>query len=91
MEAGQEEKAIIIGSEEHGELEELAGLVRSATAGSWARSIGVRAKPDAAFVGEGKLWELKGSAPAKEANLAVFDDELTPVQTRNLQKNCRRW
>ena len=90
MEAGQEEKAIIIGSEEHGELEELAGLVRSAG----GRVVGTvywrKAKPDAAFfVGEGKLWELKDQLRLKEANLAVFDDELTPVQTRNLQKELQ--
>lgn len=90
MEEGQAEKTIIIGSEEHGELEELAGLVRSAG----GRVVGTvylrRSKHDAAFfLGEGKLWELKDKLRLEEATLAVFDDELTPVQARNLEEELQ--
>lgn len=88
--ADQAEKAIIVGAEEDGELEELAGLVHSAG----GRVVGMvywrKAKPDAAyFLGEGKLWELKDQLRINEADLVVFDDELTPVQMRNLQEELQ--
>ncbi len=36
------------------------------------------------YMGEGKLEELKEAVETLEADLVVFDDELSPVQTRNI-------
>ncbi|HHW13023.1 MAG TPA: GTPase HflX [Firmicutes bacterium] len=83
----QREKAIIAGSEEEGSLDELAALVESAGGQVVERLVLRRTKPDPAFfLTEGKLWELKELVGAKDAALVVFDEELTPVQTRNLEE-----
>jgi len=42
------------------------------------------------YVGKGKLEELVKIAEAKEADLVIFDDEITPAQQRNLQKAFSR-
>jgi len=43
------------------------------------------------FVGKGKLEEIKTFTRAMDVNWAVFDDDLTPSQLRNLEKvlKCR--
>ena len=83
----QNEKAIIVGSEEGGSLDELAALVESAGGQVVERLILRRSKPDPAFfLTEGKMWELKGLVSAEDAALVVFDDELSPVQARNLEE-----
>lgn len=38
------------------------------------------------YVGKGKLDELIRIAEEKQADLVIFDDEITPAQQRNLQK-----
>lgn len=38
------------------------------------------------FVGSGKLAEINEYIKANEINLAVFDDELSPSQQRNIEK-----
>jgi GTP-binding protein HflX len=38
------------------------------------------------FLGKGKLAELKELAEEREADLVVFNDDLTPSQVRNLEK-----
>jgi len=49
--------------------------------------IQVRQRPSAAtFLGKGKLEELKHLIEEKEADLVIFDQELTPVQLRNIEK-----
>ena len=81
------EKTIIVGTEEQGNLEELSGLVWSAGGRVVGRLYKRREKPNPAFfLGEGKLWELKDQLRIEGAALAVFDDELTPVQARNLER-----
>lgn len=46
----------------------------------------VRQRPSAAtFIGKGKLEELKHLIEEKEADLVIFDQELTPVQLRNIE------
>ncbi|HHT05263.1 MAG TPA: GTPase HflX [Hydrogenispora sp.] len=83
----QREKAIIVGSEEGGSLDELAALVESAGGQVVGRLVPRRTKPDPAFfLTEGKMWELKGLVGAEGAVLVVFDDELSPVQARNLEE-----
>ncbi|MDT0630186.1 GTPase HflX [Rubrivirga sp. S365] len=40
----------------------------------------------ATFIGKGKVEELRQAAEKHKADLVVFDDDLTPVQVRNLEK-----
>ncbi|HEY8391344.1 MAG TPA: GTPase HflX [Capillibacterium sp.] len=81
------EKAVIVGNEEDGSLDELAALVDSAGGRVVGKVIPRKLKPDPAFfLSEGKLWELKSALSARQAELVVFDEELTPVQTRNLEE-----
>ena len=40
------------------------------------------------YLGSGKARKLAEMVGAKEAELVVFDDELTPAQARNLEKLC---
>lgn len=39
----------------------------------------------ATYLGEGKIEELKAACETLDANLVIFDDELTPMQIRNLE------
>src|SRR5690554_1166811 len=71
----QREKAVIVGSDEDGSLDELAALVEAAGGRVVERLVLRRTKPDPAFfLTEGELWELKGLVGAKAAALVVFDD-----------------
>jgi len=46
-----------------------------------------RSTPDGAlYLGKGKVEELKKHVTMLEIQLAIFDDELSPVQVRNLEK-----
>jgi GTP-binding protein HflX len=42
------------------------------------------------FIGKGKLEELKERADAVDADLVIFDDDLSPGQVRNLEKALDR-
>ncbi len=71
------------------EFEELA---RSAGAEVAATLVQRRARPDAAtLVGQGKLEEIHGVAASANADLVLFDHDLTPSQLRNLEARlpCR--
>ena len=47
----------------------------------------VRARPDAAtFIGSGKLDELAELVTATQADAIIFDNALSPIQQRNLEK-----
>lgn len=66
-------------------LEELGELVK--TAGGEVAGEMIQNKPDletATYMGEGKLEELKNAVLALDADTVVFDDELSPVQMRNI-------
>ncbi|HEX3727868.1 MAG TPA: GTPase HflX [Pirellulales bacterium] len=68
-------------------LDELHGL--ATTAGS--RIVGQltqrRQAPDVTtYLGKGKVEELKGLAAAADADVILFDNDLTPAQTRNLEE-----
>ncbi|MGB3464209.1 MAG: GTPase HflX [Cyclobacteriaceae bacterium] len=41
------------------------------------------------FIGKGKLEEVIASVNAKDADVVIFDDDLTPSQLRNLEKELR--
>ena len=68
-------------------LDELALLVDTAGADEAARVVQRRERPDpATYVGKGKAGELRDISLAVDADTVVFDDELTPAQSRNLEK-----
>ena len=41
------------------------------------------------FIGSGKLNEIKGFVKENEIDIVIFDDELSPAQQRNLEKEIR--
>jgi len=68
-------------------LEELAFLVD--TAGGIVKEVFTQklSHPDrATFVGTGKLDEIKSYVKAEEIDIVVFDDELSPSQLRNIER-----
>jgi GTP-binding protein HflX len=73
-------------------LAEFQELARSAGAIIAATVIQRRARPDAAtLVGQGKLDEIAGVAASTNADVVLFDHDLTPSQLRNLEAKlpCR--
>jgi GTP-binding protein HflX len=73
-------------------LEELQRLTESAGVGILGIIRGKRSRPDAAlFAGSGKADEIAESVVANEANLVIFNHELSPAQQRNLERrlDCR--
>ena len=67
-------------------LTELAELARSARAIVVATVTQRMDRPTQTYLGKGKLEELKGLLYAKRATTVICDDELTPTQQRNLEK-----
>jgi GTPase len=68
-------------------LDELAELVDTAGADVVAEVVQRRDAPDpATFVGKGKAAELRQVSEEVDSDTVVFDDELTPAQSRNLEK-----
>lgn len=93
-EAKSKEKVVLVGvirpeegperAQEH--LDELAFLVETA-GGVTIKTFTQRLPtPDTkTFVGKGKLEEIQEYVKLAEADLVIFDDELSPSQTRNLE------
>ncbi|HEY8132825.1 MAG TPA: GTPase HflX [Thermoanaerobaculia bacterium] len=72
-------------AEEH--LDELEQLIESAGGVVVAKILAKRNAPDAAtWIGSGKAEEIKRLAGKERATLVVFDDDLSPAQTRNLER-----
>ncbi len=68
-------------------LAELKLLAETAGAEVVDRVVQERRKLDPAFfVGRGKVREIKEISQKKEANLIIFDDDLSPAQLWNLEK-----
>jgi len=68
-------------------LEELAQLARTAGIGVAGRLRQRLAKANPfTYVGKGKLAELSLEARAAGAGTLIFDDELTPAQARNIER-----
>lgn len=68
-------------------LDELSLLVDTAGADEAARVLQRRDRPDpATYVGRGKAEEVREVSLAVDADTVVFDDELSPAQSRNLEK-----
>ncbi|NGM90173.1 GTPase HflX, partial [Parapusillimonas sp. SGNA-6] len=71
-------------------LEELEFLV--STAGGETKAIFTQKLPKpehATFVGSGKLQEIKEYVEAEEIDMVVFDDELSPSQLRNIERELK--
>jgi GTP-binding protein HflX len=72
-------------------LTELAELARSAGAEVVSRVVQRREKPQAAtYVGKGKLEEIRQRADAYEADVVIFDNDLSPSQIREIEKATGR-
>jgi len=72
-------------TDEH--LEELAFLAETAGIETIARFIQKLPHPDVrTFVGKGKLEEIKQVVTSNDVDNVIFDDDLSPSQLRNLEK-----
>lgn len=68
-------------------LEELAFLVETAGGVPMARFIQPLDHPNnVTYLGSGKLEEVRQYIKAENISMAVFDDELSPTQLRNIEK-----
>lgn len=98
QETAPRERAILVGlatpsarrSTVEDYLEELALLAESAGATVVHTILQERSRIDSAhFIGRGKAEEVGYLAAEKAITLVIFDDDLTPVQVRNLEKLIR--
>jgi len=72
-------------------LEELGGLAEAAGARVVLRVLQDRPRPDSAtFLGSGKVEVLAHAASEADADLVIFDNELSPAQLRELNKRLDR-
>ena len=68
-------------------LEEIRGLAKTAGLVVVGGMLQRRHQVDiATYIGSGKVGELKELVEAHEADLVVFDNDMGPAQTRNLEK-----
>lgn len=68
-------------------LDELDELASTAGAETILKVVQERSSPDKVFyVGKGKAEEIKQLIELNEIDLLIFDDDLSPVQLRNLEK-----
>src|SRR3954471_15471871 len=82
------QRAYLIAALETGDdLGELRELLRTAGVAVVGQAVQHRDKPHPnTYLGPGKLLEVKDAAKAADANVVVCDDELSPRQERNLEK-----
>ncbi len=87
------ERAILVGidnDEPYDTLDELSELAKTAGATVVGRSLQKRRSIDnTTYIGSGKAEELSLMASELEADLFIFDDELSAVQLRNLEGICK--
>lgn len=80
--AGRESRELV---DEH--LDELAFLATTANAINQRTFVQSLDRPDTrTFVGSGKLQEIKAYVEEHEIDMLIFDDELTPSQLRNIER-----
>ena len=86
----EKERAYLVGLDSERSLEELARLADTAGAIVVGTMLQKKTRPDTAtYIGSGKANELSLDCQAKDADIVIFDDELTGVQTRNLEDVLR--
>ena len=84
------ERAVLMGIESEESLAELARLAETAGAEVVASYLQKRDKPDnGLFIGRGRADELSRQCQALEADVCIFDEELTGIQVRNLEDLLR--
>jgi GTP-binding protein HflX len=72
-------------------LEELGGLAEAAGADVVLRVLQERPKPDpSTFIGAGKTKILAASCAETNADVVIFDNELTPAQLRQIEEEVGR-
>jgi GTPase len=97
LESESRERAILVGvitrktprqvTEEY--LDELELLADTAGAEILERVVQERDRVDPAFmIGRGKVAELAQMAKFLDADLIIFDDDLTPAQAKNIEQVC---
>ena len=70
-------------------LDELELLAETAGADIVERIVQERSRLDSAFmVGRGKVQELARAAKYLDADLVIFDDDLSPAQAKNIEEAC---
>ena len=92
------ERAVLVGlvtssatDDGHRSLDELAGLAGAAGAAVVMRMLQERSRPDpATFIGSGKVRALAAACAELDADVVIFDNELTPGQLRELEKRVER-
>lgn len=89
------EKAVLIAVQRQGQtdfetreyLDELASLASTAGIIKVGQFIQKLTRPDSrTYVGSGKLEEIQQALAALEPDMLIFDDDLTPSQVRNLER-----
>ncbi|HWE35240.1 MAG TPA: GTPase HflX [Isosphaeraceae bacterium] len=91
---GRREKAVLVGVllpdgafNPDDPLDEIRGLAKSAGLVVVGTMTQKRPQVDiTTYIGSGKVEELKELVEAHEADLVIFDNDLGPAQTRNLEK-----
>jgi len=86
------ERAVLVGMDSDESMDELERLADTAGAAVLEKVIQQKSSPDSAFfIGRGKAEELALLKQSLDANLFIFDDELTGVQLKNLEEalGCR--
>jgi GTP-binding protein HflX len=72
------------------DLVELEALAKTAGAESAGEIVQSRDKPDVRYyIGEGKVAELKAACASANADIVIFNCDLSPSQVRNLQAELR--
>ncbi|MBQ9324479.1 MAG: GTPase HflX [Clostridia bacterium] len=84
------ERAVLMGIESEESLAELRRLAETAGAEVVGSFLQKKDRPDAAlFIGRGRADELSRQCQALEADVCIFDEELTGIQMRNLEDLLR--
>ena len=86
----EQERAFLVGLDSDESLLELARLAETAGAQVVGTMLQRKTRPDTAtYIGSGKADELSLACQARDADVVIFDDELSGVQTRNLEDILR--
>ena len=91
---GRQERGILVGvilpghdANDDDPLDEIRGLAKTAGLHVAGTMLQKRQQVDiATYIGSGKVEELRALVQAHEADVVVFDNDLGPAQTRNLER-----
>lgn len=82
-----EENAILVGIDNDKSLDELEELAKACNINTVGRFLQKRTSIDnVTFIGSGKVRELAMFKQIKNADLIIFDEELTGIQTKNIEE-----